>query len=70
MTSDGTCHVSDTGLGISDPASPSLSSITDSEPLLDPQAIYMIPQHWQQTDKCHSSNFPAEIVCNSKSSLV
>lgn len=82
VTSHATCHVSDTGsldshndsgystrLGISDPASPSLSSITDSEPLLDPQAIYMIPQHWQQTDKCHS-NFPAEIVCNSKSSLV
>ena len=79
-----TCHVSDTGsldshndsgystrLGISDPASPSLSSVTDSEPLLDPQAIYMIPQHWQQ-DKCHNSSFSdtVEIVCNSKSSLV
>ena len=79
-----TCHVSDTGsldshndsgystrLGISDPASPSLSSVTDCEPLLDPQAIYMIPQHWQQ-DKCHNSSFSgaAEIVCNSKSSLV
>ena len=79
----GTCHVSDTGsldshndsgystrLGISDPASPSLSSITDSEPMLDPQAIYMIPQHWQQTDKCQGNFSAAEIVCNSKSSLV
>ena len=69
MTSDGTCHVSDTGLGISDPASPSLPSITDSEPLLDHLAIYMILQHWHQTDKFHS-NFSVEIVCNSKSSLV
>ena len=86
ISSHATCHVSDTGsldshndsgystrLGISDPASPSLSSVTDSEPLLDPQAIYMIPQHWQQ-DKCHNDrNFSAaaaEIVCNSKSSLV
>merc|ERR1711862_1052497 len=84
VTSGHTCVTSDTGsldshndsgystrLGISDPASPSLSSVTDCEPLLDPQAIYMIPQHWQQ-DKCHNSSFSgaAEIVCNSKSSLV
>ena len=79
-------HASDTGsldshndsgystrLGISDPASPSLSSVTDSEPLLDPQAIYMIPQHWPPPPKCgehnYSNNF-SEIVCNSKSSLV
>ena len=83
VSSHTTCHVSDTGsldshndsgystrLGISDPASPSLSSVTDSEPLLDPQAIYMIPQHWQPGAKCHNDAFSAEIVCNSKSSLV
>ena len=86
VSSHTTCHVSDTGsldshndsgystrLGISDPASPSLSSVTDSEPLLDPQAIYMIPQHWPPPPKCgehnYSNNF-SEIVCNSKSSLV
>merc|ERR1712242_285159 len=34
-----------TRLGVSDAASPSLST-TDSEPVLDPQAIYMIPADW------------------------
>ena len=80
----GVCVTSDTGsldshndsgystrLGISDPASPSSLSVTDSEPLLDPQAIYMIPTHWD-TSKCYDSynnNFN-DVVCNSKSSLV
>ena len=77
----GTCVTSDTGsldshndsgystrLGISDPASPSLS-VTDSEPLLDPQAIYMIPSHWDNNN--YNNNFTADtVVCNSKSSLV
>lgn len=81
----GTCITSDTGsldshndsgystrLGISDPASPSSLSVTDSEPLLDPQAIYMIPQHWETSNKgydgyIHQFN---DVVCNSKSSLV
>ena len=41
-----------TRLGISDGASPSLSgsTVTDSEPLLDPQAIYMIPHEWDTSD--------------------
>ena len=61
-----------TRLGISDPASPSLSSITDSEPLLDPQAIYMIPQSWNQTNHKinYNNNNINDVVINSKSSLV
>merc|ERR1712025_1211344 len=70
-----------TRLGISDGASPSLSgsTVTDSEPLLDPQAIYMIPHEWDNCDvssmentaQCsqpHNQVFKAMI--NSKSSLV
>ena len=57
----GTCVTSDTGsqdshndygystrLGISDPASPSLS-VTDSEPLVDLHVIYMIRIHLSTT---------------------
>ena len=62
-----------TRLGISDPASPSSLSIADSEPLLDPQAIYMIPQHWD-TKLNYNNNFNNininDVVINSKSSLV
>merc|ERR1719369_512152 len=47
-----------TRLGISDGASPSLSgsTVTDSEPLLDPQAIYMIPHEWDNSDMSSNEN--------------
>jgi len=71
-----------TRLGISDGASPSLSgsTVTDSEPLLDPQAIYMIPHEWDNSDvssnentahSSHTLHKPVfNVMINSKSSLV
>jgi len=71
-----------TRLGISDGASPSLSgsTVTDSEPLLDPQAIYMIPHEWDHSDVSSSENTAPSshtlrkpvfnVMINSKSSLV
>ena len=60
-----------TRLGVSDAASPSLST-TDSEPVLDPQAIYMIPADWDsQYHPGLPTNFNNNAVAiNSKSSLV
>jgi len=60
-----------TRLGVSDAASPSLST-TDSEPVLDPQAIYMIPADW---DSRYHHGLPSHfnnnaVAINSKSSLV
>ena len=64
-----------TRLGVSDAASPSLST-TDSEPVLDPQAIYMIPPDWD-SKYLHTVHLPHNnnnnnnnVVINSKSSLV
>ena len=60
-----------TRLGVSDAASPSLST-TDSDPVLDPQAIYMIPPDWDSKYQ-HSFHQPHpanNILINSKSSLV
>jgi len=71
-----------TRLGISDGASPSLSgsTVTDSEPLLDPQAIYMIPHEWDNSDMSSNENTAPSshtlhkpmfnVMMNSKSSLV
>ena len=66
-----------TRLGISDGASPSLSgsTVTDSEPLLDPQAIYMIPHEWDNSDvSSNECSQPCKtrfkVMINSKSSLV
>ena len=60
-----------TRLGVSDAASPSLST-TDSEPVLDPQAIYMIPADWDSRyHHGHTNLFNNNAVAiNSKSSLV
>ena len=62
-----------TRLGVSDAASPSLSN-TDSDPVLDPQAIYMIPPDWD-SKYLHTVHLPHNnnnnnVVINSKSSLV
>merc|ERR1711884_918875 len=84
-SSHATCHVSDTGsldshndsgystrLGVSDAASPSLST-TDSEPVLDPQAIYMIPADWDSQyhhphhHSIHFNNNNNTVAINSKS---
>ena len=69
-----------TRLGVSDAASPSLST-TDSEPVLDPQAIYMIPADWDCQTYHHphlasslyhnnNNNNNNGVAITSKSSLV
>jgi len=74
-----------TRLGVSDGASPSLSGSigsTDPEPILDPQAIYMIPQEWGRAEDWRQGSnevpppLPAKqpvfepMMINTKSSLV
>jgi len=72
-----------TRLGVSDGASPSLSGSigTDPEPILDPQAIYMIPQEWRRGEDWSRGDaapppLPAKqpvfepMMINTKSSLV
>merc|ERR1712083_1285622 len=55
-----------TRLGVSDGASPSLSGSigTDPEPILDPQAIYMIPQEWGRGEVGSPSHHRCELSVN------